>query len=480
MKRTIMLCLAIFVYVSVTSVAQTGKPQYLIETQRADTVLGLITIELFPTIAPLHAAYYDSLVNINFFDTTAFHRVVPDFVIQGGDPNSRHGDKNSWGEGDPAQKNIPAEFTNVSHNRGIIGAARDENINSASSQFYINLVDNTFLNKNYTAFGRVTEGMDVVDFISLVPRDVNDNPLEKIEMFITKLGINTEQINPPQLVSPINGTDAVTISQKLEWMPVDGALLYNVEVSTSPEFTDYFYRDSVSINVATITNLEPGLVNYYWRIKSNNGGNLSEYSEIRNFVTTIAAPGLVSPEDNSMDVQLKPQFKWNKVLTAISYRLQVATKPTFSSSSVVADINDITDTTYTADSLSLNTLYYWRVRGNTNTYEGPKSTIWKFTTKQITDVEENSILPQIYSLSQNYPNPFNPVTTIKYELPEDGFVQLLIYDLLGNKIKTLVNSRHNAGRFQVLFDGSALPSGVYFYRLFTDRFSATRKLLLMK
>ena len=84
------------------------------------------------------------------------------------------------------------------------------------------------------------------------------------------------------------------------------------------------------------------------------------------------------------------------------------------------------------------------------------------------------------TLLNAYPNPFNPVTTIKYELPEDGFVQLLIYDLLGNKIKTLVNSRHNAGRFQVLFDGSALPSGVYFYRLFTDRFSATRKLLLMK
>jgi peptidyl-prolyl cis-trans isomerase B (cyclophilin B) len=162
--------------------SQIPKPQYSIRAERADTVIGQFTIELFPLIAPLHTAYFDSLVNIEFYDSTAFHRVVPDFVVQGGDPNSKNKPRSTWGEGDTSQATINAEFSGVSHLRGIIGAARDTDINSASSQFYINVADNASLDWSYTAFGQVLTGMEIVDFIVNVPRDPNDNPIEKIEM----------------------------------------------------------------------------------------------------------------------------------------------------------------------------------------------------------------------------------------------------------------------------------------------------------
>ena len=94
------------------------------------------------------------------------------------------------------------------------------------------------------------------------------------------------------------------------------------------------------------------------------------------------------------------------------------------------------------------------------------------------EVEVNASLQ--FSLSQNYPNPFNPITTIKYQLPVKGFVSLKIYNSLGQEIETLVNEEKPTGSFQVKFDGTRFPSGVYFYRIETDKFSNTKKFILLK
>lgn len=89
-------------------------------------------------------------------------------------------------------------------------------------------------------------------------------------------------------------------------------------------------------------------------------------------------------------------------------------------------------------------------------------------------------IPYKFSLSQNYPNPFNPATKIKYGLPISGNVKLVVYDILGKEIKTLVNEKQNAGTYQVEFDGSNFPSGVYFYKLTTDNYNAVKKMVLIK
>ncbi|HEY3251861.1 MAG TPA: T9SS type A sorting domain-containing protein, partial [Ignavibacteria bacterium] len=93
---------------------------------------------------------------------------------------------------------------------------------------------------------------------------------------------------------------------------------------------------------------------------------------------------------------------------------------------------------------------------------------------------KNSGIADKYMLFQNYPNPFNPKTIINYELPITNYVKLVIYDISGREVKTLINEKQNAGRHNIDFDGANLSSGVYFYRLTADEFSETKKMLLVK
>lgn len=148
-----------------------------------ETDHGNITIEFFEDVAPKHVANFKKLASQGFYDSTAFHRVIPGFVIQGGDPSTKHGDPSSWGMGQPDQPTVPAEFSKIHHARGIVSMARKGNdINSATSQFFICVAGVPHLDGQYTVFGKVIEGMDVVDKIVAVPRDEYDRPLQKIVM----------------------------------------------------------------------------------------------------------------------------------------------------------------------------------------------------------------------------------------------------------------------------------------------------------
>jgi len=102
--------------------------------------------------------------------------------------------------------------------------------------------------------------------------------------------------------------------------------------------------------------------------------------------------------------------------------------------------------------------------------------------QKITGVQENTldVYPSSFQLSQNYPNPFNPTTTINYSIPESGFVTIKIYDVLSKEIRILVSEEKSAGIYSIKFDGSSLSSGIYFYRMQTNNFSQTKKLLLLK
>jgi len=146
-----------------------------------ETTHGTIKLEFFEDKAPGHVKNFKELANKNFYDGTTFHRVIPGFMIQGGDPNSKSDDRSQHGSGGPGYS-IDAEFNDVKHERGILSMARSQEPNSAGSQFYICVKDSFFLDGQYTAFGKVIEGMDVADKIVNEPRDSNDNPEERIEM----------------------------------------------------------------------------------------------------------------------------------------------------------------------------------------------------------------------------------------------------------------------------------------------------------
>ncbi len=146
-----------------------------------ETKFGTIELKFFPEVAPNHVNNFIELAKKGFFDGTTFHRVIPGFMIQGGDPNSKSPDKSRHGMGGPGYT-VKAEFNNKSHKRGILSMARSANPDSAGSQFFICVADATFLDRQYTVFGEVVSGLDAVDKIVGQPRDSADNPNERVEM----------------------------------------------------------------------------------------------------------------------------------------------------------------------------------------------------------------------------------------------------------------------------------------------------------
>jgi peptidyl-prolyl cis-trans isomerase B (cyclophilin B) len=153
------------------------------EVAEISTPMGKMKIRFFPDKAPNHVENFKKLAKSGFYDGTAFHRVIPGFMIQGGDPNTKGNDKNTWGQGGPGY-NINAEFNDTHHKRGILSMARTNDPNGAGSQFFICVADAGFLDRQYTAFGEVYEGMEVADKIVSSPRDPRDNPVTKITMSV--------------------------------------------------------------------------------------------------------------------------------------------------------------------------------------------------------------------------------------------------------------------------------------------------------
>ena len=145
------------------------------------TSLGTIVFRFNDKDAPLHVANFKGLANAKFYDGTTFHLVIPGFMIQGGDPNSKDADRNNDGLGGSG-KNVNAEFNANKHLRGTVSMARAQDPNSASSQFFICVRPQPALDNKYSVFGQVLEGMEVVDKIVAVPRDARDNPIDKVVM----------------------------------------------------------------------------------------------------------------------------------------------------------------------------------------------------------------------------------------------------------------------------------------------------------
>jgi len=148
------------------------------------TKFGDMEIVFFPEKAPKHVGNFIALAKSGFYNGTIFHRVIPGFMIQGGDPNTKDLNKpETYGQGGPSQR-LKAEFNDIPHRRGILSMARTNDPNSAGSQFFIVVKDSNFLDGQYTVFGEVVKGMEVVDKIVGLPKNSRDLPTERAEMTV--------------------------------------------------------------------------------------------------------------------------------------------------------------------------------------------------------------------------------------------------------------------------------------------------------
>jgi peptidyl-prolyl cis-trans isomerase B (cyclophilin B) len=149
------------------------------------TKFGDIEIEFHPNVAPKHVENFIKLAKDGFYNGTIFHRVIPGFMIQGGDPNTKDSlKKETYGQGGPGYT-VKAEFNDIPHKRGIVSMARAADPDSAGSQFFIVVEDSRFLDRKYSVFGQVKKGIGVADKIVNLPRDERDNPKERVEMAVT-------------------------------------------------------------------------------------------------------------------------------------------------------------------------------------------------------------------------------------------------------------------------------------------------------
>ena len=163
-------------------------PKAIIKTR-----FGEMEMKFHPELAPKHVENFIKLAKSGFYNGTIFHRVIPGFMIQGGDPNTKNSlRKETFGQGGPKDEKgnpilLKAEFSDTPHKRGIVSMARAGEPDTAGSQFFIVVEDSFFLDRKYTVFGEITKGLGIADKIVNLPRNEQDLPNDRIEMTVTIL-----------------------------------------------------------------------------------------------------------------------------------------------------------------------------------------------------------------------------------------------------------------------------------------------------
>jgi peptidyl-prolyl cis-trans isomerase B (cyclophilin B) len=166
---------------------EAAKPTAAKEVAVLKTSEGEMVLEFWPDVAPGHVENFKKLAKQGFYDGTCFHRVIKGFMIQGGDPLTKdEANKNRWGTGDPGYK-IKAEFNSKPHTRGVLSMARSQDPNSAGSQFFICHGDPRFLDNQYTAFGKLIKGDDVLEKIATTAVEPGDRPVKRMNVESIKI-----------------------------------------------------------------------------------------------------------------------------------------------------------------------------------------------------------------------------------------------------------------------------------------------------
>ncbi|MDE3058212.1 MAG: family 10 glycosylhydrolase [Bacteroidota bacterium] len=294
---------------------------------------------------------------------------------------------------------------------------------------------------------------------------------------------NVVQVNSPSaplLASPsdnfMNGRDTTV----LQWQPSALASSYSIKIASDSAFAKGILADvsGVSANSFAVTGMG-GVQKYFWKISASNAGGTSGFSDTRSFTTAFPlSPLLAAPESVQTNVSLLPLFAWHPTASTTTYRLQVVKGAVFT---FLAVDTTISDTSFTLnDSLQANTIYSWRVSSGNEYGFSLWSSSWKFKTMTPAWVALIDQRPSQFTLWQNYPNPFNPATRIRFTLQSSEFTSLKVYNVLGQIVATLVSEEKSPGTYEVELNASALPSGVYIYRLQSGSFVDVKKMLLEK
>jgi uncharacterized protein YkwD len=274
----------------------------------------------------------------------------------------------------------------------------------------------------------------------------------------------------PIQVTPNTG-DTVSLTPVLFWKKALLADSYNLQISNSVDFINKIV-DETGITDTSYT-VQSGLLtyktSYFWRVQSKNSITTSDWSTKWSFTVANVAPDVpiqATPTVGEI-VSLTPTLKWEKAMNTDSYNLQIATFTDFKDLTV--NQTGLTDTSYTVNSglLTYSTNYYWRVQSQNIVGTSDWSTKRRFKTQDSINVVVETVPDNNSTGIRNYPNPFNGRTNITFNIPKSGNVTLTVYNSIGLKVATLLDSRLDKGSYSVEFDGGFLAPGAYYLQLFS-------------
>lgn len=285
----------------------------------------------------------------------------------------------------------------------------------------------------------------------------------------------------PSIIYPINNYNQIPIQVELKWQGDKYTHFYHLQISNDSNFSSLIVNRQVIKDTFYLFTTSAGEKNYYWRVKACNQDSMSSFTKTYSFITGYPSiPVLLYPAHGTLNVPLNVDLKWKKNPVATKYRLQVDNYNAFKTDPGYGILIDtvISDTSFALTNLASKKNYFWRVKAINSLGESDWCKSFGFQTMSATG-KENSYVYN-YELYQNYPNPFNPTTNIQFSLAKSGNVTISLFNVLGEKIKTIYDKYTDVGIYKIVFDGSELPSGIYFYKIEAGNFVKVKKMILLK
>lgn len=294
--------------------------------------------------------------------------------------------------------------------------------------------------------------------------------------------LTPSKIKGPTLLAPENDSYGHGTDITFYWNPIADIDGYDLQVATDDLFTNVI-ANYVGIE-RTYQKVRDLMLNttLYWRVrgfKNADTGEWSNFWKLRTGSTLIGQPIIIYPPNGKTNVSIDPVFKWEPVQNATSYEVIYSDDSTLIN--VTGNYVGIVNTSLSLSGLKYKTQYYWKVLARNDNVIGQWSPVYTFIThEEGVGVKKIDNAPKQYTLEQNYPNPFNPSTNITYSIIEPCFVTLIIYDIYGREVETLVKEQQNSGKYLVNWQPKNLPSGVYYYQLKTSNYTEVRKMLYLR